>query len=596
MKISSANRVKKQISILIRFLITIFKVNPKVVIGDFILRILSAILPIITLWIGKLIIDSINEQQPVQFVLLLVAIEAGCGIALLFSNRLIRFFNELVNQEFSISITSQIIKHANTFSVEELENADFYNQMCRAVDETENASEMIEHIFDDIELIISIIVYTVSIFVFSSYVIFLFLVSLIPSVIGEYKFYLKFYKLRKSWTDSRREIDYLTWLSTTDVNMKEIKIFQLSNYLVERMTKKKKDYYKLLKTLRKRQVLVCGFFSVISLVCYYLAYAYVAYTALVGIISIGSVVYLVAALRNINSSFSQLFSSFTWLSYQSLYINDFFLFMDKEPKIIESAGSEKIEVSNIIKKIELKDVGYKYPHSERWILRHINLTIWAGQKIVLLGANGSGKTTLLKIIIGLYQPTEGQVLIDDVEANNIENRHSLYGTIFQDYIKYEFTSKENICISNLSEQNNRQRIEECSQKSGAFDIITRLPLKWDQVLSNRFKNGVQLSGGEWQKIAVARALFSDRPVLILDEPTASLDIISEKKLFEQLLSIYSTSQSKTVILVSHRLSKIKDVERIILLENGSVSGDGTHQQLLETSETYRNIFDAYVNG
>ena len=468
--------------------------------------------------------------------------------------------------------------------------------MSRAVDETENASDMIEHILDDIELVISIVVYSASIIVFNAWIIFLFLSSLFPSVIGEYKFYMKFYQLRKSWTDKRREIDYLTWLSTTDVNMKEIKIFQLSKHLVGRMTKKKEGYFKLLKDLRKRQVLICGSLAVVSLICYYLAYAFVAYKALFGVISIGSLVYLAAALRNINISFSQLFSSFTWLSYQSLYINDFFLFMDKKPNKIGFSEENEVQTSTILKQIELKDVGYKYQNSDKWILRHINLTVPAGQKIVILGANGSGKTTLLKIITGLYQPTEGQVLINGIDANRIANRQSLFGVIFQDYIKYEFTAKENIVISDLLEQNNLHKIEECAKESGSLDTISKLPLKWEQVLSNRFKNGVQLSGGEWQKIAIARAMFSNRPVLILDEPTSSLDTLSEKKLFEQLLSIYSMKQTNTIILVSHRLSQIKNIERIILLGDGSVQGDGIHQQLLDSSEAYRTIYDAYVNG
>lgn len=588
--------MKKQISILFRFLITIYKINPKIVIGNLFLRTLSALLPIATLWIGKLIIDAITEQQTIQHVLFLIFVEAICGIVLLFSNRLIRLFNELVNQEFSINVSSQIIKHANSFSMEELENAEFYNLMSRAVDETDNASEMIEHILDDIEMLISIIVYSVSIITFNAWVILLFLTSLIPSVIGEYKFYIKFYQLRKSWTDNRREINYLTWLSTTDINMKEIKTFQLGDFLVEKLTNRKKSYFNLLKTLRKRQVAICGSLAAMSLVCYYLAYGFVAYNALIKIISIGTLVYLSAALRNINVSFTQLFSSFTWLSYQSLYINDFFLFMDMEPKMIEETGAEKMRVSKLVKNIELKDIGYKYPNSDRWVFRHINLTIPIGQKLVVLGANGSGKTTLLKLITGLYQPTEGQIYLDGKDAKKIENRQELFGVIFQDYIKYEFTAKENIAISNLKRQEDHELITECSKRSGAFEIIDRLPLKWEQVLSNRFRNGVQLSGGEWQKVAIARAVFSDRPILILDEPAASLDIMSEKLLFENLLSHYSEVQTKTIVLVSHRLSQIRNIERIILLGDGVILGDGSHHELLQSSQAYREIYDAYING
>lgn len=588
--------MKERVRVLVRFFTVIFKVNPSLVFGNLVLRTLSALLPIMMLWIGKLIIDGINNQHTFFSVLDLLIIEATCAIVLLFTNKLISFFNETVDQDFSIKISAQIIKHANTFSVEELEDGKFYNLMSRAVDETEGASEMIEHVLDDMELVISIVFYSITILFFNAWILLLFLLSLVPSIIGEYKFYTKFYQLRRSWTDNRREIDYLTWLSTTDVNMKEIRTFQLGDYLVDMLTGKKKDYFLLSKGLRKKQVLICGLLNVFSVVCYYLAYANVIYNTIIEVLTVGTMVYLSAALRSINTSFSQLFSSLTWLSYKAMYVNDFFLFMDKKPAVTEIKHYAAKSISQIERSIELKDVGYKYKKSDHWVFRHINLTIPAGQKMVILGANGSGKTTLLKVITGLYQPTEGQVLIDGIDANSIENRKSLFGMIFQDYIKYEFTAKENIAISNLQKQDDLPMIEECAKESGVSEIINGLPLKWNQVLSNRFRNGTQLSGGEWQKVAVARALFSDRPVLILDEPSASLDILSEKKLFEQLLSNYSTTQNKTILLVSHRLSQIKDIERIILLGDGTIMGDGTHQDLLKSSELYRNIYDAYVNG
>ncbi len=277
-------------------------------------------------------------------------------------------------------------------------------------------------------------------------------------------------------------------------------------------------------------------------------------------------------------------------------INDFFLFMDKIPANSENECTIKKHIYRIEKSIELKNIGYKYKNTDKWIFRHINLTIPVGQKLVILGANGSGKTTLLKVITGLYQPTEGQVLIDGINANNIENRQELFGMIFQDYIKYEFTAHENIAISNIKEFNNQTLITNCAKRSGALDIIDQLPFKWEQVLSNRFRNGSQLSGGEWQKIAAARAMFSDRPILILDEPTASMDIMSEKTLFENLLSNYYKENNKTIILVSHRLSQIKEIQRIVILGDSNIIADGSHQELLNTSEEYRNLYDVYVNG
>lgn len=583
-----------RIFLLYRFLIIIYQLNSRIIIWNLFLRIALACLPIISLWIGKLIIDAITINKDASFVFNLLALEAIIGAFILLGFRLIRFINENINQDFSINVTAKIIKHINTFSIEELENADFYNLLTRAVDETENASDLIEHFLDEIEETFSIVVYSVTIIVYNKWLILLFLLSQLPSVIGEYKFYLSFYKLRRSWTDKRREIDYLTWLSTTETNLKEIKIFQLGNLLVNRLTSKKRDYYKLLKKLRRNEAFFCGALSLISLSCYYLAYVYVVYDALSGLISIGTMVYLASALRNLNSLFSRLFSSFTWITHKVLYINDFFIFMDKKPR--EKVKGKRIKINKeIVNSIELKNVGFKYSKAKKWALRHINLKLEKGEKIAILGANGSGKTTLLKILTGLYQPTEGNILINGIDMTEIEDCKELFGIIFQDYIKYEFEVKENIGISDLDDLDNDSRIRKCAEKSGASDFIEHLPLRYQQVLSNRFQNGMQLSGGEWQKIAVARALFSNRPVLILDEPTASMDILSEKRLFENLLSNYANENEKIIIVVSHRLSQLKDIDRIIVIENGQIVEDGKHEDLLSNQKTYSKMYEAYIN-
>jgi len=582
----------KRIYVLFRFLVIIYKTDPKLMTGNFILRFLSASLPVISLWIGKIVIDSIIHNQSLIYILTFVIIEALVSIVLMLTHRFINTSNDFVNQAFSINVSAKIINHINEFSIEELEIADFYNLMSRAIDETDNASEVIEHILDDIELLISIIVCSVSILFFNIWIVIVFLLSLLPSAIGEYTFYLRFYKLRKSWTDSRREIDYLTWLSTTEANLKEIRTFQLSDYLVDKLTTKKHHYYMLEKELRKKQVTICASLNVISLISYYLGYAYVAYETIVGAITIGTMVYLISALRNINNQFSQMFSSLTWLSYKSMFINDFFIFMDKKPKAKNS--DIVIEHKEIKNCITLMGVGFKYPKSDKWALRHVNITVPAGQKVAILGANGCGKTTLLKILTGLYQPTEGKILVDGVPLSEIKDCQKLFGIIFQDYIKYEFEGQENIGISNLERMDDKALIEDCAQKSGAADFIEKLPLKYHQVFSNRFKNGMQLSGGEWQKIAVARAMFSNRPVLILDEPTASMDILSEKRLFENLLSNYA-NEKKTIIVVSHRLSQLKDIDRIIVMEDGQIVEDGKHSELIENKKTYYKMYEAYIN-
>lgn len=580
------------IRIIIRFFVIIFKVNPKIVISNLILRLFSAVIPLASLWIGKLIIDALTNHQSFQSIVILVVVDAILAIYILQSNRIISFFDELVNQEFSINISALIIRHANRFSLEELEDAEFYNLLNRAVDETDNASEVVKHILEDIELLISIIVYSIAIFLYNVWILFIFIISIIPSVIGEYRFFKKFYILRRSWTDNRREIDYLTWLSTTDTNLKEIKVYDTSDYLIDKLTLKKKTYFKLEKTLGKSRLIQCGALRTISQLCYYLAYIYVIRDTFLGAITIGTMVYLSGSLANINTFFTRFFSSITWLSHKSMYINDFFIFLDKTP-LQKLTQRRKLLLEEVKDSIELINVGYKYPNSNRWALRHINLKILVGEKIAVLGGNGSGKTTLLKILTGLYHPTEGKILIDGVDTSSYEDYTHLFGIIFQDFIKYEFDVKENICISNIRDIDNSSDMDKCAMKSGALDFINHLPLRYSQVLSNRFRNGIQISGGEWQKIALARAMFSNKPFLILDEPSASLDIMAEKLLFENLLTNYSEDDSRTLILVSHRLSHLDKIERIIVLDDGQIVEEGNHNTLMNNNQIYKKMYNVF---
>lgn len=578
-------------TVLTRFLRIIVGVNPKAVFWNLFLRFFSAVLPIAGLWIAKMIIDAVTNQLSWNSILLLVLTEGGIAGVLLFINKYLRYWNEIVNQEFSIKVTARILSHTNDFSVEELEKAEFYNLMARAIDETEDASEIIQHLLDDLEAFVSIVFYSISVFLFNPLIVFLFLLSIVPSVIGEYKFYIKFYELRKSWTEERREIDYLTWLSTTDINLKEVKVFDTSKYLIDKLSNKKKDYFKNVKRLRMQQVSITGLLSAISLLCYYCAYLFVIRDTISGILTIGTMVYLSATLKNLSSNVSQVFSSLTWLSHKSLYLNDFFVFLDTKP-IHESctiqSGNEPVCLTNCL---EIRNLGYKYPNSNKWAFRNINLTISKGEKIALIGKNGSGKTTFLKVITGLYMPTEGNVIIDGHDIRTISKPERLFSIIFQDYIKYEFDVIENIAIGNINDKNNIQFIEKCAQIIGASDFINTLPNRYHQVLSNRFEDGSQISGGQWQKIAVARALFSNRPFLILDEPSASLDIMAEKKLFDLLLRDQSFFKGKTLILVSHRLAHIQYTDRILLMDNGKLIADGSHDELLQNSTLYRTLYE-----
>jgi ATP-binding cassette subfamily B protein len=282
------------------------------------------------------------------------------------------------------------------------------------------------------------------------------------------------------------------------------------------------------------------------------------------------------------------------LAGQALYLDDLFSFFAITPTIVSPPAPRPFP-RPMRQGVAFEDVGFRYPNTERWAVRHLNFTLRAGEVLALVGENGAGKTTLVKLLARLYDPTEGRILLDghDLRDYDLDDLRSNLGVIFQDFVRYDLTASENIAVGRIAQRDERARIEAAAARSLADGVILRLPAQYDQVLGRRFRGGVDLSGGEWQKLAIARAYMRDAQLLILDEPTAALDARAEFEVFQRFKELI---RGKTGVIISHRFSSVRMADRILVLVDGTVESAGTHEELLAQHGRYAELFELQAAG
>jgi ATP-binding cassette subfamily B protein len=335
-------------------------------------------------------------------------------------------------------------------------------------------------------------------------------------------------------------------------------------------------------------------FTAIGTVGYYLAYAYIAWRTLAGAFSIGDLTFLAGSFRRLRTLLEGLLSGFSTTASQALYLDDLFSFFDVEPEI--RSPENPLPFPHPIKEgFVFEDVGFRYPGAERWAGRNLSFTLQAREVLALVGENGAGKTPLVKLLARLYDPDEGRILLDghDLRDYDLDDLRGSMSVIFQDFVRYNFTASENIAVGRIEARDDRARIAAAAGRSLANDVIAKLPGGYEQMVGKRFRKGVELSGGEWQKIAIARAYMRDAEVLILDEPTAALDARSEFEVFQRFKEL---SEGKTAVIISHRFSSVRMADRILVLADGKVEAEGTHDELVAQSGRYAELFELQAAG
>lgn len=601
LKDGNKTSLKKSFSALVfipRFFKEIWNTNKKLFLLSAFCRLIGAVLPVIVLWIGKIIIDEIILQTKLETSDLselwtYVAIELGLIILSDLVSRAIQLTDGLLGDTYSIDSSVRIIKKTNQIDISLLEDSEFYDKLERARTQTTGRVGLMSNALGEVQSLISIATLVAGLIYFEPYLIILLVLSIIPSFINEIWFSQQQYSLARGWTAERRELDYLRYIGANDKTAKEIKLFGLTDFVVDRFKNLSQEYYELNKKLAVKRSALGFIFNVLGTLSYYGAYVFIIYRVISGVITLGELTFLSGAFNRLTRNLQDFFSKFTRISESALYLKDYFDFIDI------SVASKYVEdmplPEKIIEGFEFKNVTFSYPESDNKILKGISFKIKAGEKLAFVGQNGAGKTTLTKLLLRFYEPTTGEILLDGVNINryNKADYQALFGVIFQDFFKYEFTVRENIAIGDIDQINNQEKIEKAAALSLANEVVSELKRGYNQQLGKRFYKGQELSGGQWQKIALARAYMKDAKVMILDEPTSALDAKAESEVFERFIGL---TEDKTSIIISHRFSTVRQANKILVLDEGRVLEMGTHDALMANQSLYAQLFQLQAEG
>lgn len=583
-----------------RFFNLVWNTSPLLTIISSLLRVVRAALPLSILYVGKLIIDQVvflsrsHGNISTHHLWQLVAIEFGLAIISDILNRAITLTDSLLGDLFSNYTSIRIMTHAASLDLDQFENSEFYDKLERARQQTTGRTQLLSQVMSQVQDLITMGFLAVGLMAFNPWLILLLFIAVVPAFLGEYYFNDRTYMLGRSQTPERRELDYVRYIGASDETAKEVKIFNLSRFIIDRFRKLSSKFYTDNSRLSIRRSAWGTAFAFIGSTGYYTAYIIIILKAVSGNISIGELTFLAGSFRQLRGLLEGILGRFTSVSQGAVYLRDFFDFFEIKPKIVVASKPRPFP-KPIQEGFTFENVGFKYSNLERWANRNLNFTLHAGEKLALVGENGAGKTTLVKLLARLYDPTEGRITLDgyDLKDYDITELRKEIGVIFQDYLRYQMSFAQNIAIGNIEEIHNRELIEQSAQKSLADTIAEKLPGKYDQALGRRFNEGVELSGGEWQKIALARAYMKDAQLMILDEPTAALDARAEYEVFQRFAEL---AKGKTTVLISHRFSTVRMADRILVLEKGKMLEIGNHEELLEKNGRYAELFHLQALG
>jgi ATP-binding cassette subfamily B protein len=577
----------------------VWDTSPPLVTATTALRLIRALLPLSMLWVSKLILDGVvawikrGNGDPAH-LWKLVALELGLAVLSDLLGRANALADSLLGDRFTNRISVRLIEHATKLDLASFEDPVFYDKLERARRQTTGRVGLLAAVLNVGQDTLSLISLSASLIVFSPWLMVLLVAAVIPSFLGETHFTTLAYSVLYRWTPQRRLLDYIRLLGASNQSAKEIKIFGLGTHLAERYREVSERIYEDNKTVAVKRASVGFLLNLVSTGGYYGAYAVVLIRTLAGAISVGTFGFLTGAFSRSRMYIEKILQSFTDISDQALYLKDLFEFFEMEPAIRSVPGA--LPAPRPIRSgFEFRNVGFAYPGSDHMVVENINFRLDAEEKIALIGENGAGKTTLVKLLARLYDPTQGQILLDgvDVREYDVEDLRKEIGVIFQDYMRYELLAKENIGFGKIEDLGDQARIEVAARKSMAYQVIGKLPNGYDQMIGRRFDGGVDLSGGEWQKFALARAYMRDAQLLILDEPTATLDARAEYEVFRRFAEL---TKGRMAVLISHRFSTVRMADRILVLQNGRIHEQGTHKHLVDLGGQYAELFELQAAG
>ena len=563
----------------------------------------GALIPATQAWVGKLIIDSVVASINGH-------VEATAGLLAVLPYLLIEFMlilaqsgiaqarsltEHVLHARLNYSLNTRIIRKALALDLTHFENADFYDKLQNARREADyRALQIMNDGFYIVQNIITLISFGAILLTFNIWLTLLLFGATIPAFIAQSKYAQLNFRLLSWRAPEARKLNYLEYLLTVDSSVKEVKLFGLGEPLLGRYAELFWKFMREDQALAQKRSFASFGWGLLATLSYYFAYAWIIFETIGGAITLGAMTMYLSIFRSSQNVFQTLFFGLSDLYENALFMSNLFAFLDLKPQMPVTANPIALP-RPIVHGLEFRHVSFKYPDRDAYALRDVSLTIKPGEKIALVGANGAGKTTFVKLLTRLYDPSEGQVLIDGIDLREVDPKElqKRIGVIFQDFVRYHLPVRENIGFGQIDELENEARIIDSATRAGADATIRGLPQGYDTMLGKWFERGNDLSGGEWQKVALARAFMREAEVLVLDEPTAALDAMNEYAIFQRFREL---TDNKIALLISHRFSTVRMADRIVVLEDGHIIETGTHAELLALGGEYAKLFTIQAEG
>jgi len=580
-----------------RAFVLVWQAHPASSLGMMACTLIGAGLPVAQAWVGKLIVDAVvtairsggSAEAGISSILPLLLMEFILVVIQAANSQARNFAEHILHARINITINSTIIRKALELDLAHFENAEFYDKLQNARREADWRSlQIVNGGFFLIQNIITLVSFAGLLIRFSPWLAAILFLATLPAFLAQTQYAELSFRVISWRAPEARRLHYLEHLLTDYEAVKEVKLFNLGEPLLGRYADLFWKFLREDQGIAQKRSLASFTWGLLATLSYYGAYAWIVWRAVGNTITLGDMTLYIGIFRSSQNMFEGILYGLTGLYENGLFMSNLFAFLELTPSM-RVAASPLRPPKDITRGIEFRNVSFKYEGHDEYALHNVNIHIEPHEKIALVGPNGAGKTTLIKLLTRLYDPTEGQILLDGVDLRDYDLRElrQRIGVIFQDFVRYHLAASDNVGFGQIEALEDRPRIIGASEKSGAHSIINTLPQKYDTVLGRWFSKGRDLSGGEWQKIALARAFMRDCEVIVLDEPTAALDAENELRVFQQFRKL---TEEKIAVIISHRFSTVRMADRIFVIEEGRVTEEGSHDALLALGGLYAKLF------
>jgi ATP-binding cassette subfamily B protein len=576
----------------------VWRFTPGLLLGFALLTPLASILPIGIAYAGKRIVDAViaaSRPATLRWVAIELAIVAGQATV----QRGLGLVRSLMGARLGVDINSQILEKALQLELSQFEDSEFYDQLTRARREASTRPvQLVSDVFQLLQSALTLAGYAALLVRFSVWAVLALALATVPATIAEMRYSKVTYRIRNWRSPESRRLMYLEYVLANDEHVKEVKLFGLGKTLLGRYRDLSELFFREDRVLAVRRTEVTHALSLLATATFYGAYVVMALAAAAGRLALGTMTMYVVAFRQGQQSFQTALGSIGDLYEHHLYMSNLFSFLSAAApeRSLAKTSPPPVVVSDAPLGITLEGVGFRYPKKDEWALRGISLFIPRGQRVALVGGNGAGKTTLIKLLTRLYEPTEGRILLDGRDLKEWDEAALLarFGVVFQDYNQYQLTLKENVAFGSVAHLTDDARVATAVDRGGAKELVAGLARGFETQLGHWFKDGTELSGGQWQKVALSRAFMREEAdILVLDEPTAALDAEAEHAVFERF---HELARGRTTFVISHRFPTVRMADRIFVLAHGAIVEEGTHEELVAKGGAYSRMFALQAEG